>query len=80
MIISNSSTVYYEILQLDISKLPDGKQRLLQVKQLLKMTTIIYGKKVTQISFPVEAFGFMVESHEYAALQKLQFETLLKIK
>jgi hypothetical protein len=38
------------------------------------MTTVIYGNKVAQIGSLVEAFGFIVESHEYAALQKMQFK------
>jgi hypothetical protein len=62
------------------SKLPNDKQQTLKSKVLPEMTTIIYGNKVAQISSQVEAFGFIVESHEYAALQKLQFEALLKIR
>ncbi|MFT5831651.1 MAG: sugar-specific transcriptional regulator TrmB [Candidatus Paceibacteria bacterium] len=61
-------------------KLPNDQQLLLKSKSLPDMTTIIYGNKVAQISSQVEAFGFIVESSEYAALQKLQFEALLKIK
>jgi hypothetical protein len=80
MIISNSSTVYYEILQLDISKLPDGKLRLPKENQPPEMTTILYKNKVAQIGSLVEAVGIIVKSHEYATLQQLQFEVLLKIR
>ncbi len=61
------------------SQLPDDKQQILKSKPIPEMATIIYSSKVAQISSHAEAFGFIVESSEYAALQKLQFETLLQI-
>ena len=43
------------------------------------MVCIIYDSKTAFISSRREAFGFIVESTEFAQLQRLQFETLWKI-
>lgn len=46
--------------------------------QNTEMSSIMYENKVAYISSQTEAFGFIVESAEYAALQKMQFEMLWK--
>ena len=42
----------------------------------ITMATIIYGNKVASISSVGEAFGFIVESKEFASLERFTFETL----
>jgi sugar-specific transcriptional regulator TrmB len=47
--------------------------------QTITMASIIYDSKTAFISSGREAFGFIVESTEFAQLQKLQFEILWRM-
>jgi len=58
--------------------LPHDTQRRLLKCAPPAMAYIIYDKKVLFISSKAEAFGFIVESTEFATLQKLHFDTLWK--
>ncbi len=42
----------------------------------IKMSLIIYSSKVACISSHAEAFGFIVESKEYATLERMKFDAL----
>ncbi|HWQ59797.1 MAG TPA: helix-turn-helix domain-containing protein [Candidatus Fimivivens sp.] len=54
----------------------DVERRFLSQKGAPTMSYILYDQKVAFISSNKESFGFIVESAEFAALQKLQFDTL----
>ncbi|MEI6649826.1 MAG: helix-turn-helix domain-containing protein [Candidatus Moraniibacteriota bacterium] len=54
----------------------DVERRYLSRKNAPTMGYVIYDQKVAFISSNKESFGFIVESTEFAALQKLQFESL----
>jgi sugar-specific transcriptional regulator TrmB len=58
---------------------PKDTVRSLVQKPMPSMASIIYGSKVAFISSSAEAYGFMVESREFAELHKLQFETLWQV-
>jgi len=55
---------------------PDVERRYLNQKNIPSMGYIIYDKKVAFISSHKESFGFIVESAEFASLQKMQFDIL----
>jgi HTH-type transcriptional regulator, sugar sensing transcriptional regulator len=55
---------------------PDVERRYLTQKNIPSMGYIIYDKKVAFISSRKESFGFIVESAEFASLQKMQFDIL----
>lgn len=54
----------------------DVERRFLSRKDAPTMGYVIYDQKVAFISSGKESFGFIVESAEFAALQRLQFDTL----
>lgn len=54
----------------------DVERRHLIQKDVSSMGFIVYGKKVAFISSTKESFGFIVESSEFASLQKMQFDIL----
>jgi sugar-specific transcriptional regulator TrmB len=54
----------------------DVQRRYIKKTQATDMGFIIYKNKVMYLSSSKEAFGFIVDSTEFAALQKMQFETL----
>jgi sugar-specific transcriptional regulator TrmB len=54
----------------------DVERRHLTQKNIPSMGYIIYDKKVAFISSHKESFGFIVESVEFAGLQKMQFDIL----
>ena len=54
----------------------DVERRHLIQKNIPSMGYIIYDKKVAFISSTKESFGFIVESTEFAHLQKMQFDIL----
>lgn len=54
----------------------DVERRHLIQKNIPSMGYIIYNKKVAFISSTKESFGFIVESAEFAHLQKMQFDIL----
>jgi len=56
----------------------DVERRYLIQKNIPPMGYIIYDKKVAFISSQKESFGFIVESTEFANLQKMQFDILWK--
>ncbi|MFT5849625.1 MAG: sugar-specific transcriptional regulator TrmB [Patiriisocius sp.] len=56
--------------------LPKDVQKSLPKCAAPAMAYIIYDKKVACISSSAEAFGFIVESSEFVALQCMQFDTL----
>jgi len=58
--------------------LPSDTQRKLPKCTAPDMAYIIYDKKVAFISSAAEAFGFITESAEFAALQRMQFTALWK--
>jgi len=63
----------------DISIFDDGKdveRRYISQKNTPSMSYIVYDKKVAFISSHKESFGFIVESAEFADLQKMQFDIL----
>jgi HTH-type transcriptional regulator, sugar sensing transcriptional regulator len=64
---TNALTFYDDTLD-DIVKLLHPKQP--------AMTCLIYGSKVACISSQTEAFGFIVESAEFAYLQRMSFMSL----
>lgn len=51
-------------------------RRVLQKEKTIAMGTIIYDSKVAFISSHVEAFGFIVESNEFSALEREKFGAL----
>ena len=57
----------------------DVERRHLTQKNIPSMGYIIYDKKVAFISSTKESFGFIVESVEFAHLQKMQFDVLWNI-
>jgi HTH-type transcriptional regulator, sugar sensing transcriptional regulator len=54
----------------------DVERRYLSQKNAPTMGYVIYDRKVAFISSGKESFGFIVESEEFTALQRMQFETL----
>ena len=58
---------------------PDVERRYLTQKNIPSMGYIIYDKKVAFISSHKESFGFIVESVEFASLQKMQFDALWSV-
>lgn len=54
----------------------DVKRRYVVQKNISSMGYIIYDSKVAFISSRKESFGFIVESVEFTALQKMQFDIL----
>lgn len=56
----------------------DVKRRYVVQKNVPSMGYIIYDSKVAFISSRKESFGFIVESVEFTALQKMQFDILWK--
>lgn len=54
----------------------DVERRYLAQKDIPSMGYIIYDKKVAFVSSHKESFGFIVESVEFASLQKMQFDAL----
>lgn len=56
----------------------DVERRYLMQKDVSSMGYIIYDNKVAFISSTKESFGFIVESVEFASLQKMQFDILWK--
>ncbi len=57
---------------------PKDTQRVLPKGTSVAMATIIYGHKVASISSSAEAFGFIVESKEFAAEERTKFAALWK--
>lgn len=57
---------------------PDVERRFLENRDLPQMGYVIYENKVAFISSQKEAFGFIVESAEFVALQRMQFDVLWK--
>lgn len=55
------------------------QQRLAPNGQTWNMGNLIYGDKVSFISSQQEAFGFIVQSRDFADLMRTQFEVLWKI-
>lgn len=60
-------------------KLINEKIRLAPAKTTWRMGSIIYGDKVAYVSSKLENFAFIVQSHDFASLQKMQFENLWKL-
>lgn len=56
----------------------DVQRRYMNEKSLPEMGYMIYDNKVAFISSQKESFGFIVESSEFVALQKMQFNVLWK--
>lgn len=54
-------------------------RRVLAKEKSISMATIIYDSKVAFISSHVEAFGFIVESNEFAAAEREKFGALWQI-
>ena len=57
---------------------PDVERRHLAQKNIPAMGYMIYENKVAYVSSHKESFGFIVESAEFAQLQKMQFDSLWK--
>jgi sugar-specific transcriptional regulator TrmB len=57
---------------------PDVERKYLKQKNIPAMGYMIYENKVAFISSHKESFGFIVESVEFASLQKMQFDALWK--
>lgn len=55
-------------------------RKVIAKEKTLAMATVIYDSKVAHISSHTEAFGFIVESAEYAQSEREKFEALKKIK
>ena len=55
---------------------PDDIRLVLAKEKTLTMATIIYDSKVAHVSSHTEAFGFIVESAEYAASEREKFNAL----
>lgn len=58
---------------------PDVERRSIESSDLPPMGYMIYDNKVAFISSQKESFGFIVESVEFVALQRMQFDVLWKI-
>ena len=58
---------------------PHDVRRVLAKEKTIAMGTVMYASKVAFISSHAEAFGFIVESNEFAALEREKFSALWQL-